>query len=107
MLEVVQLFAEQTTRDELGLGSVWDAFSEMLFPGTSTIQTRARYFFFIPWIYQALEHKRIPSARFAAEARRAEVALIRPLVESAAPDGTIGRGAREALQRLPSSVYWQ
>ncbi len=44
MLDVIHLFAEQTTRDELGLGSVRDALADLLFPGTSTIQTRARYF---------------------------------------------------------------
>jgi hypothetical protein len=32
------------TRDELGIGSVRDAFAELLFPGTGAIMTRARYF---------------------------------------------------------------
>lgn len=39
MLEVVDLFREHDTRDELGVGSVRDAFADMLFPGTSTIVT--------------------------------------------------------------------
>lgn len=51
MLDVISLFSEKTTRDELGIGSVRDAFADLFFPGTSTIQTRARYFLFIPWIY--------------------------------------------------------
>jgi hypothetical protein len=41
MLDVVDLFREHDTRDELGVGSVRDAFADMLFPGTSTIMTRA------------------------------------------------------------------
>lgn len=42
MLDVVDLFREHDTRDELGIGSVRDAFADMLFPGTSTIiATRA------------------------------------------------------------------
>ena len=41
MLDVIELFGERTTRDELGLGSIRDAFADLLFPGTSTIQTRA------------------------------------------------------------------
>jgi hypothetical protein len=41
MLDVVDLFREHDTRDELGIGSVRDAFADMLFPGTSTIMTRA------------------------------------------------------------------
>src|SRR3712207_8105184 len=52
MLDVIHLFDEKTTRDELGIGVVRDAFADMFFPGTSTIQTRARYFLFIPWIYR-------------------------------------------------------
>lgn len=47
MLDVIDLFRERDTRDELGISSIHDAF----FPGTSTIQTRACYFLFIPWLY--------------------------------------------------------
>jgi hypothetical protein len=43
-LDVIDLFRERDTRDELGIGTVRDALSDVLFPGTSTIQTRARYF---------------------------------------------------------------
>ena len=35
---------EPGTIDALGLGSIRDAFSDMLTPGTSTVQTRLRYF---------------------------------------------------------------
>jgi hypothetical protein len=40
MLDIVDLFREHDKRDELGVGSVRDAFADMLFPGTSTIMTR-------------------------------------------------------------------
>ncbi len=46
MLDVVDLFGEHDTRDELGIGSVRDAFADMLFPGTGTIMTRVRDTFF-------------------------------------------------------------
>ena len=39
--DMIRLFEEPGTRDELGVGPVRDAFSELLFPGTSVIQTRA------------------------------------------------------------------
>ena len=48
-LDVVDLFREHDTRDEFGIGSVRDAFADMLFPGTSTIMTRARYFLLVAW----------------------------------------------------------
>ena len=57
MLDVVKLFREQETRDELGIGGVRDAFAELFFPGTSTIMTRARYFLLIPWLYRFREER--------------------------------------------------
>jgi len=106
-LDVISLFRERDTRDELGIGVIRDAFADLLFPGTSTIQTRARYFLFVPWTYQRLERKRIRSAEIAERARRDELDLIEPLAESDDSDGTIGIDARKTLKRLPSNVYWQ
>ena len=77
MLDVISLFREQSTRDELGIGTVRDSFADIFFPGTSTIQTRARYFFFIPWIYLKLEKRQTTSNRIAKRAREEEIALIR------------------------------
>jgi hypothetical protein len=109
MLDVIELFGERTTRDELGLGGVRDAFADMLFPGTSTIQTRAKYFLFVPWIYRSLEVKSTPSASIGVKARALEIKLIDALSQSKDKDtaGLIGKQAKENLQRLPSSVYWQ
>jgi hypothetical protein len=47
MLDIVDLFREHDTRDELGIGSVRDTFADLFFPGTSTIMTRARYFLLV------------------------------------------------------------
>lgn len=107
MLDVIELFGERTTRDELGLGGVRDAFADMLFPGTSTIQTRAKYFLFVPWIYLALEAKRVSSAAIDVRLRKAESELMRILADSGDTSGLIGRRAKENVRRLPSSVYWQ
>ena len=78
-LDVIDAFREKETVDELGLGAIRDAFADLFFPGTSTIQTRAKYFLFVPWIYQRLEAKRTPSAEIARAARRDEIALINAL----------------------------
>jgi hypothetical protein len=77
MLDAIESFGEKTTRDELGLGSVRDAFADLLFPGTSTIQTRAKYFLFVPWIYLNLERKRTPSTKVVIRARKLEIELAR------------------------------
>lgn len=107
MLDVIDLFREQETRDELGVGTIRDAIADLLFPGTSTIQTRARYFLFIPWIYKAIEQKHLSGPEAIQRARKDELALIQPLVDAGETDGVIGVEAREKLKRLPSAVYWQ
>lgn len=106
MLEIVSAFREKRTQDELGIGTVSYAFSEMLFPGTSTIQTRARYFLFVPWIYSDLVRRKTPAHKFAREARQREIELIDALVSSIDTAGVIGKLARQTLKRLPSNIYW-
>lgn len=106
MRRVLDLFNEQGTVDEMGLGSLRDALSDALFPGTSTIQTRLRYMLFIPWIYRRLEGRQISSDRVAQQARKEEIALIRPLLEDEDTGGVIGARSRGSLRRLPSSIYW-
>ena len=76
MLDVIHLFRERDTRDELGIGTIRDSFSDYFFPGTSTIQTKARYMLFIPWIYIDLEKKKVPSSTIAEKARAKEIRLI-------------------------------
>lgn len=106
MADVIALFSEKDTRDELGLGGIRDTFADLLFPATSTIQTRARYFLFIPWIYQELERRRTLPADIERLARRDEICLIHALEIGGETDGIIGTLAQDKLARLPSSIYW-
>jgi Family of unknown function (DUF6361) len=106
MADVIALFNEKDTRDELGLGGIRDTFADLLFPATSTIQTRARYFLFVPWIYQELERRRTPPADIERLARRDEIRLIHALENGGETDGIIGTLAQDRLARLPSSIYW-
>jgi hypothetical protein len=103
---VLALFEERETRDELGLGAIRDSFSDHLFPGTSTIQTRLRYLFFIPWIYLRLEGQRVPSREITVRARKLELEITNPLLAQDDNAGVFGRRAKGELKRLPSSVYW-
>lgn len=105
-LRILSLFHEKESRDELGLGSVRDSFADQLFPGTSTIQTRLRYMFFIPWIYHSLEEKRLPADSFSIQADKLERDLVQPLMDSDDQAGVFGKTAGNRLKRLPSSVYW-
>ena len=49
-LDVINLLSEQGAVDELGIGIIRDAFANYFFPGTSTIQNRAKYFLIVPYV---------------------------------------------------------
>lgn len=106
MRNILALFKENDTLDELGLGSVRDAFSELLFPGLNTIQTRLRYMLIVPWIYLELENAKTSSEHIAHRAREYEYRVSRCLINNGESEGVFGKLAGEALKRLPSSVYW-
>ena len=106
-LEVIDLFREEDTRDELGLGVIRDAFADLLFPGTSTIQTRTRYFLFVAWLLKEFEDRRTSAADWARRARNQQGRLRDSLIAGGEENGVIGYRAGLHVQRLPHSVYWQ
>jgi len=106
MLDAIRLFKDQNTVDELGIGTVRDTFADLLFPGTGTVQTRARYFLFVPWMYLSIERRKISSSEVTERAKTEELNLIDVLAQSGEA-GTIGIQARRKLKRLPSHIYWQ
>ena len=105
-LEVIDLFRETGTVDQLGLAGVRNSYSDLFFPGTSTIQTRACYFLLVPWGFRRLEDKRKPSSKAAAWARNEELRLNDRLRTGDDTAGVFGTRAGDALKRLPSEVYW-
>ena len=105
VLELVSALNEPGTLDELGIGSIRDTIADALFPGTSTIQTRARYFLFIPWILQMVEDR--PGAQPEQRAIRLQRQLCDALdVTHGSDAGVIGREAKGNLKRWPMSIYW-
>lgn len=105
-LDVVDLFRESGTVDELGIGSIRDSFSDLLFPGTSTIQTRACYFILLPWTFLRLERLGVSSREAPARAEQEEKLLNGRMLDAEDTDGVFGARAGAALKRLPSEAYW-
>lgn len=105
--EAMAAFDGQGMIDPLGYGTVRDAFSDMLFPGMSTVQTRARYFLFVPWTFQHAQANGWvgPSARrLITETERT---LIEALLDGSDDnEGIIGRQSRGNTRTLPSAIYW-
>ena len=79
--DLISQFSERDTRDELGIGRIRDAFADLLFPGTTTIQTRVKYFLFVPWMYRALEKKQVSSTNIESKARQYEIQVIEALLK--------------------------
>lgn len=105
-LDVIDLFRETGTVDELGLAGVGNSYSDLFFPGTTTLQTRACYFLLVPWTFLRLERLRVASNEAAGRARWEELHLNRRLREGSDTWGVFGSQAGDALKRLPSDVYW-
>jgi hypothetical protein len=106
ILSVLSLLSTPEAVDELGIGVVRDGFADILFPGISTIQTRAKYFLLVPYIMMELERENILSPKsFLDRLSKEEIALISLLKKDNA-EGVIGGRAGEKLQRKPSSIYW-
>jgi hypothetical protein len=106
MRELLNLFTETESRDELGIGQVRDAFSDRLFPGTSTLHTRARYLLIVPWCFQEAEQRGLRGTPRVVRAERNERLVLGHLKQSGATDGLIGRVAGMAIKTLPSAIYW-
>ncbi|MFB5283168.1 DUF6361 family protein [Peribacillus sp. Hz7] len=106
VMTILDSLKEQGAVDELGIGTIRDRLSDYLFPGISTIQTRAKYLLLIPWIIQYLESRNVTSKNFIKQLHELEYKFIDVLSEGNNELGIIGRDSRGDLQRKPSSVYW-
>lgn len=106
MHELVKMFQDQGSVDELGIGPIRDAFSNAFFPGTSVLHTRVRYLLFMPWLVREATRRGHPQEQARRELRSLEVRLIRSLIAGGEDTGVIGNRAQDDLKTMPSQVYW-
>ncbi len=102
--ELLGLFNQPGSRDEMGLGTIRDAFSNLLFPGTNTAQTRLRFSLIVPWVYRALERERMSRGDFRRLGRERELDVLEHLWATS-EDGVYGRRSRRRLKGLPSWYF--
>lgn len=112
ILATLKLLGTQTALDELGIGVIRDAYADILFPGISTIQTRAKYFVLIPYLFQKAAKQNLQSgAQVHKWLTAAEDKLVQTLVDNSGSgeNGIIGKNAlkqKRAVKMRPSSIYW-
>lgn len=105
MRELLNLFTESETLDDLGVGQIRDTFSDLVFPGTSTLLTRARYLVIVPWCYMLAEKRGLTGERFQATVERYEREFIKWMRDAGSPPGLIGRVSGPTVKTLPSALY--
>ncbi|TMO53742.1 DUF6361 family protein [Pseudoalteromonas phenolica] len=112
--KVMAMMREPGTLDELGIGQIRDAYADLLFPGISTIQTRAKYFITVPRILRDYYELRLTNKRKAPsidsylKEEENRVARLLTEVHGDEETGIIGRTQidKGGVARRPSSVYW-
>ena len=108
-MDVLRLFQEQGAVDELGIGIIRDGFANYFFPGTSTIQTRAKYFFIISYAMMDtvsdFHVSTVQQALRRLDEIEKESAVI--LKKNSNEQGVIGATVLPKwVVRTPSTIYW-
>lgn len=116
ILSTLKLLGEQTALDELGIGVIRDAYADLLFPGISTLQTRAKYFVLIPYLFHSASEMaaagKLHSGRELLQwLHAAEDKMVETLVQNSAQGetGIIGSNAlkqKRSVKTRPSAIYW-
>lgn len=114
VFEALKSLEEQDATDELGIGKIRDYFSNQLFPGITTNQTRAKYFIFSTnLIEDALCYQNINSLEtLKEELEKAQKNLVASLFD-ASEGKIIGQGILDSrnyiqgkeIKQKPLSVY--
>lgn len=108
VFNVLNLLSEEGVLDELGIAPIRDAFSNIFFPGITTIQTRAKYFLIVPYAFQDLElsknHTNLKNKLGKIEKNSA---IIMKNNNDSTESGIIGSSVIPSgwVQRPPSSIY--
>lgn len=111
ILSVLDLLSESGTLDELGIAPVRDGFSNLFFPGTTTIQTRAKYFFIVPYALKQLERssETNPNRVFKALDAIEKTCGQTFLEQNSNENGIIGKRSLQSggwVKRTPADIYW-
>lgn len=109
--DVMSMLKEQGAVDEIGIGVVRDAFSNLFFPGTSTIQTIAKYFLIVPYILKEAcggkygTNFRKVMGTIDEKEKECGTILLKNCPDS---DGIIGKRVlpQKWVSRTPSDIYW-
>lgn len=114
MSQAMSLIRPEGQLDELGIGRIRDGIADRLFPGISTIQTRAKYFFIVPYILRdylylsAREKSKTTATRYLEDTEHEIKNKLRSRYLGNRNTGIIGitLPVSQRSVRQPSEIYW-
>lgn len=112
VLSTLRLLDKQTALDELGIGMLRDFYADQLFPGISTIQTRAKYLVLIPYLFRQMEQQAgaLSERDALAWLQGREDRLVGVLMANSPGEngiiGSLARKQKRAVKQKPSTIYW-
>ena len=111
ILSVLDRLSEKDTLDELGIAPIRDGFANIFFPGTSTIQTRAKYFLIIPYALKDLEHSDETNPnKILREFDDIEMTCAQKLLDNGSDSeriiGSRSLNQGKWVKRTPADIYW-
>lgn len=111
--ELLKILGEPSSVDELGVGIVRDSISDLLYPGTSVLHTRAKYYILIPELFKKAMKSGLttmPEVRKLIDSDQDKIAraLRRAIDEETGTkaSGIIGGRSDRAVKMKPARIYW-
>lgn len=116
ILATLKMLDDRNALDELGIGVIRDAYADILFPGISTLQRRAKYFVLIPYLFQSAKEQaekgKIRSGKEMLQwIYEGEDRVAAALTNNCPSDeiGIIGSNSyrnKRSVKIKPSTIYW-
>ena len=111
--ELLKVLGEASSLDELGVGVVRDSISDLLYPGTSVLHTRAKYYILIPELFKKAMKSGLTIGSevrnlINSDQDKIARALRRTVDEETGikSAGIIGGRSDRAVKMKPSRIYW-
>ncbi len=109
--ELLRKLGEEGSLDELGVGIIRDSISDLLYPGTSVLHTRAKYYILIPELFEKAKRSKITSKNEIIKLINDDQDKIAKAFKDKndnskdKEEGVIG-GRSESVKMKPTRIYW-
>ena len=107
--ELLEILKDSSSVDELGVGIVRDSISDLLYPGTSVLHTRAKYYILVPALFKKAMRSGLTTVgevRRSIDKDQYDIAQKLRKVPDEKPAGIIGGRSDKDVKMKPSRIYW-